>query len=120
MSLPPLLWDIGKQNSPICGYSVCLENFRRKTECNSKITPDSPENESGLTQSMMIGESNLFQAAPTMVYLRYRVMSYTQPTMSLTTAGPCVKIRNWRKNVAVYVLELQQLHSQILKVLVQV
>ena len=49
-----------------------------------------------------------------MVYLTYRAMSYTQPTTNLTTADPCVKIRNWRKNVAVYVLELQHLHNQMI------
>ena len=32
LSLASLLWDIGKQYSPIWGYSVCLENFHRKIE----------------------------------------------------------------------------------------
>ena len=41
----------------IWGYSVCLENFHRKTELNLKITPDAPKNESGLTQMIMMGKS---------------------------------------------------------------
>ena len=65
LSLASLLWDIGKQNSPRCdaaerrpiwGYSVCLENFHRKIEWNSKITLDDPKNESGLTQMIMMGK----------------------------------------------------------------
>ena len=42
---------------PIWGYSVCLEEFHRKIEYNSKIISEVPKNESGLAQMITMGKS---------------------------------------------------------------
>ena len=57
LCLASLLWDLGKQNSPRWGFSVCLEKFHRKMRENLKITPNTPKHESGFTQLIMMGKS---------------------------------------------------------------
>ena len=60
-----LLWDIGKQHSPRCDAAAshlrlsCLnrEISSKNESKNKKITPNTPKNESGLTQLIMLGES---------------------------------------------------------------
>ena len=66
LSLGSFLWHIGKQYSPRCdcrmrhpvrGYSVCLEEFHPKMKQKFKITPGDPQNDSGLSQLIMMGKS---------------------------------------------------------------
>ena len=42
---------------PIRGYSVCIEIFHKKCDKKIKITPNTPKNDSGLIQLIMMGES---------------------------------------------------------------
>ena len=59
-----LLWDIGKQNSPRCDAAergepsgAILFAQRSFIKNEIKITPNTPKNESGLTQMIMMGKS---------------------------------------------------------------
>ena len=58
------LWDIGKQHSPRCDTAECgapsgsiLFAQRNFIDKKIKITPNTPKNESGLLQLIMMGES---------------------------------------------------------------
>ena len=42
---------------PIWGYSVCTEKFHKNVIKKIKITPNTPKNDSGLIQLIMMGES---------------------------------------------------------------
>ena len=60
-----ILWDIGKQHSPRCDAAergvpsgAILFAQRNFIENEIKIAPNTPKNESGLTQMIMIGKSN--------------------------------------------------------------
>ena len=67
LSLASLLWDIGKQNSPRCDAAergvpsgailFAQRNFIEKRDKKIKITSNTPKNESGLTQLIMMEES---------------------------------------------------------------
>ena len=60
LRLASLLWDIGKQHSPRCDAASHLGLFCLLREISSKkikITPNTPKNESGLTQLIMMGKS---------------------------------------------------------------
>ena len=63
IGLASLLWDIGKQYSPKCDVAshlglFCLHReISSKNEINNKMTPNTPKNESELTQMTTMGES---------------------------------------------------------------
>ena len=67
ISLASLLWDIGKQYSPRCdaiervvpsgAILFAQRNVIEKRDKKNKNTPNTPKNESGITQLIMMGES---------------------------------------------------------------
>ena len=62
ISLATFLWDIGKQRSPKwdatdCSLYCLLRGISSKNGIKIKITPDAPNNESGLTQMITKGKS---------------------------------------------------------------
>ena len=67
LRLVSLLWDTGKQHSPRCDAAVrgvpsgailfAWRNFIEKMRQNLKITPKTPNNESGLIQLITMGKS---------------------------------------------------------------
>ena len=67
LRLASFLWAIGKQHSPRCDAAergvpsgailFARRNFIEKSDKKIKITPNTPKNESGLIQLIMMGES---------------------------------------------------------------